>query len=157
MKKLRIYLDTSVFGGKYDVEFELWIGIFFENVISENLTIIYSNVAEDELENAPQKIKDFIETIPQNNIMRVELTQEAILLAEQYIKEKVVGKSSRADCYHIAIATIIKADILVSWNFKHIVNIQRINGYNAINLLNGYQTIEIRTPREVFYDEGNNE
>ena len=66
------------------------------------------------------------------------------------------GKSSRADCYHIAIATILKADILVSQNFKHIVNIQKINGYNAVNLMSGYQTIEIRNPREIFDYENNN-
>ncbi len=87
---------------------------------------------------------------------RTELTEEAILLAESYLAENVVGKSSRTDCYHIAIATVLKADILVSWNFKHIVNIQRIRGYNAVNLLRGYQTIEIRTPREIFDYENDN-
>ena len=62
----------------------------------------------------------------------------------------VVGPSSMADCFHIAIATIQKADLLVSWNFKHIVNIERIHGYNAVNLKNGYHTLEIRNPREAF-------
>lgn len=71
-------------------------------------------------------------------------------MAEKYLSEKVVGQTSRADCYHITIATILKAHILVSWNFKHIVNIMRIRGYNAVNLVNDYQTLEIRNPREVF-------
>ena len=96
-----------------------------------------------------------MKSIPENNILRIKLTKEAILLAESYLDEKVVGKSSRADCYHIAIATTLKADLLVSWNFKHIVNIQRINGYNSVNLKNGYKIIEIRTPREVFEYENN--
>ncbi len=66
-----------------------------------------------------------------------------------YIRDKVVGKTSRADCLHIALATIHNVDILVSWNFKHIVNINRIRGYNAVNLKLGYKTLEIRTPKEI--------
>jgi hypothetical protein len=145
-----IYVDTSVFGGRFDLEFELWSELFFKHIVNRNLMLIISNVAEDELSNAPERVQNFVSSIPEKNILRVELTEEAILLAEKYLEEKVVGRSSRADCYHIAMATILKADILVSWNFKHIVNIQRINGYNAVNLMNGYKTIEIRNPREIF-------
>ena len=78
----------------------------------------------------------------------IDTTEESIDLANEYISEKVVGQSSFADCLHIALATINRADFLVSWNFKHIVNIQRINGYNAINIKNGYKQLEIRSPRE---------
>jgi len=145
-----IYVDTSVFGGKFDSEFELWTNLFFEKVFDSDLKLIYSDVAREEMTNAPQKVKDFVQSIPDKNILRTDITEEAILLAEKYLEEKVVGKSSRADCYHIAIATVLKADILISWNFKHIVNIQKIRGYNAVNLMNGYQTIEIRNPREIF-------
>ena len=151
-----IYVDTSVFGGKFDPEFELWTGLFLDKVFNSSLELLYSDVAEDELINALRKVRDFVDSIPARNIQRVELMEEAILLAEKYLEEGVVGRSSRADCYHIAIATILKADILVSWNFKHIVNIQRIRGYNAVNLMNGYQTIEIRNPREVFDYENDN-
>lgn len=70
-----------------------------------------------------------------------------------YIDEKIVGKSSLLDCQHIATATLNHADVLVSWNFKHIVNLMRIKGYNSINLREGYQTLEIRTPKEIFKDE----
>jgi hypothetical protein len=71
-----------------------------------------------------------------------------------YIEENVVGKTSRADCQHIAMATIYRADVLVSWNFKHIVNLERIRGYNSVNLRAGYQMTEIRTPKETFiYEE----
>lgn len=144
------YVDTSVFGGKFDSEFELWTDLFFKKVFDSQIKLIYSDVAEDEVKNAPDKILEFVENIPEKNLLRAELNEEAILLAEKYIEEIVVGKSSRADCYHIAITTILKADVLVSWNFKHIVNIKRIHGYNAVNLLNGYQTLEIRNPREIF-------
>ena len=150
-----IYVDTSVFGGKFDPEFELWTELFFQKILESEIKLIYSDIAEDELINAPQNVKDFVKSIPNKNLQRAELTEEAILLAEHYLTEKVVGESSRADCYHIALATILKADILVSWNFKHIVNIQRINGYNAVNLKNGYLTLEIRNPREIFDYEDN--
>jgi hypothetical protein len=78
----------------------------------------------------------------------LEITDEAIDLATDYINEKVVGKTSFADCLHIAIATISRADFLISWNFKHIVNIERIRGYNSINIKKGYKQLEIRSPRE---------
>ena len=79
----------------------------------------------------------------------VELSKEVTDLGHAYITEKVVGKTSREDCLHIALATIHKADILVSWNFKHIVNVRRIRGYNSVNLKMGYSTIDIRSPKEI--------
>ena len=70
-------------------------------------------------------------------------------MADKYITEKVVGKTSLEDCRHIALATIYRVDTLASWNFKHIVNLDRIKGYNSVNLRLGYPTIEIRTPQEL--------
>ena len=83
----------------------------------------------------------------------VELTEPANQLADRYIIENVVGKTSRSDCLHIALATINRVDILASWNFKHIVNIGKIRGYNSINLKLGYPTLEIRTPKEILIYE----
>jgi hypothetical protein len=71
------------------------------------------------------------------------------MLGDTYIAENVVGKTSREDCFHIALATIHKADILVSRNFKHIVNVMRIRCYNAVNLKLGYSNIDIRSPKEI--------
>lgn len=83
----------------------------------------------------------------------LEITDETVELATEYILEKVVGKTSYADCLHIALATINHADYLLSWNFKHIVNVQRIRGYNSINIKNGYKQLEIRSPRDfINYD-----
>ena len=82
-------------------------------------------------------------------VTRVELTEEAVLLADAYLLEKVVGKTSREDCFHIALATIHQVDILLSWNFKHIVNVSRIRGYNSVNYKLGHKILEIRTPREI--------
>ena len=84
---------------------------------------------------------------------RIELTAEAILLADTYIKEKVVGKTSLEDCRHIVLATINKLDVLASWNFKHIVNLDRIKGYNSVNYRLGYHMIEIRSPKDLIHYE----
>jgi len=87
--------------------------------------------------------------IPRVNLEFIDSTIAAENLADMYIAEKVVGKTSRADCLHIAMATLNNADILISWNFKHIVNVHRIRGYNAINYRQGHKMLEIRTPREI--------
>lgn len=84
------------------------------------------------------------------------LSDDAKLLAEAYINEKVLGKSSLNDAYHIALATINRLDCLVSWNFKHIVNYDKIKLFNSINLKLGYPLIDIRTPLEFLKDESDN-
>lgn len=152
-----IYVDTSVFGGKFDLEFSEWTDRFFKTVARTEIKLIYSDVAEDELINAPIEVREFVNSLPRKNIIRTQLNEEAVVLAEAYLSANVVGRTSRADCYHIALATICRADLLVSWNFKHIVNIERIHGYNAINLLKGYPILEIRNPREAFDYENSGE
>jgi hypothetical protein len=74
-------------------------------------------------------------------------------LANSYVNEKVVGETSIDDCRHIACATIMKVDYLVSWNFKHIVNVFRIRGYNSVNLKNGYIQLDIRSPKDIISNE----
>ena len=148
-RKLILYLDTSVIGGYYDIEFEKDTKLLFENIRSGEFEMMYSNITEEELLDAPNPVKILIETMPSENRRRVELTEEIMALADSYISEGVVGQSSRNDCFHIALATIYRADILISWNFKHIVNVKRIRGYNMINLKYNYPTIDIRTPKEL--------
>ena len=147
----RVYIDTSVFGGYFDKEFYQPTKDFFEAINERNVTILVTEILELEIYKAPDHIIELFESL--SNIERVELTDETNLLAEKYISEKVVGKTSIADCQHIALATIYKADVLASWNFKHIVNLERIRAYNSINFREGYQMIEIRTPNEIFSDE----
>jgi len=149
-----IYVDTSVFGGNFDEEFEFWTKKFFNKALDRNIILLKSEVVDDELSGAPDFVQEFVEKFPSENIQTIILSEEAILLSEKYILEKVVGESSRADCLHIAVATIEKADLLVSWNFKHIVNIEKIHGFNSVNIKNGFQALEIRNPREAFdYDD----
>ena len=146
--KQRIYIDTSVFGGYFDEEFMEHTIPLFDRIYSGDYVILYSTVTQEELENAPEKIRDLVKKIKVEQTEFIETTDEAIDLALEYITEKVVGKTSFADCLHIALATINRADFLISWNFKHIVNIERIRGYNSINIKNGYKQLEIRSPRE---------
>jgi len=145
----RVYIDTSVVGGQFDKEFSADTIPFFDNVIAGKLLIIVSNLLEAELLRAPNHVKQFLDTIPKTSIERIELTEEAAQLADEYINAKVVGRTGRADCQHIAMATIAHADVLVSWNFRHIVNLDKIRGYNGINYQLGYNMIEIRTPKEI--------
>lgn len=114
---------------------------------------VYSDLSETELENAPQRIKDFFSELPKEYIQKVEVTEEAFELAQKYLNEKVVGQTSADDCRHIATATINKVDYLVSWNFKHIVNVFRIRGYNSINIRYGYPQLDIRSPKEIVNNE----
>ena len=110
--------------------------------------MLFSTVTQDEIENAPEKVKELVKSLKAESTEFLDTTDEAVDLATEYITERVVGQTSYADCLHIAIATINRADFLISWNFKHIVNVQRIRGYNSINIKNGYRQIEIRSPRE---------
>ena len=146
----RVYIDTSVFGGYFDEEFSEDTISFFESVRNGEITLIVSDILEAELLGAPNSVKQLFYELPNDFIEKVRLSKDASILADKYIAAKVVGKTSRADCQHIAIATLCHADVLVSWNFKHIVNLNRIRGYNGINLQQGYQLIEIRTPKEIF-------
>ena len=109
----------------------------------------YSDLTEGELFEAPEKVRTFFRDLKKEHLEIVSVNDEAINLARKYIDEKVVGETSFDDCVHIALATIHKVDILVSWNFKHIVNIYRIRGYNSVNLSCGYQTLEIRSPKDI--------
>lgn len=149
MKIPRLYFDTSVFGGIYDVEFKNETDKLFEMVQNGELICVYSDLCEFELENAPSKVKEFFLNLDKETTEFVEITEEIDVLARQYVAEKVVGETSLDDCRHIACATVNKVDYLVSWNFKHIVNVFRIRGYNSINVKNGYSQLDIRSPKDI--------
>jgi len=147
--KQRFYFDTSVFGGIYDIEFEEETLQLFERVKLGKVICLYSDLTETELLKAPENVKKFFKNLPKEQTERLIINTEIIELASKYTEENVVGKTSFDDCLHIATATINKADILVSWNFKHIVNVYRIRGYNSINLRTNYTSLEIRSPKEI--------
>ena len=147
--KQRIYIDTSVIGGYYDEEFKEATVLLFERLQNAEVIFVVSDLLDLELINAPQRVRELLYRYSPDKFERVELTEEVNKLADTYVTEKVVGKTSLEDCRHIALATIHKVDVLVSWNFKHIVNLDRIKGYNSVNLRLGYQMIEIRSPKDL--------
>lgn len=147
--KQRLYFDTSIFGGVFDEEFEEPTLQLFERLKLSQIICVYSSLTENELIKAPVMVRDYFKSLPKGNLEYIRVHTDAVSLAKQYIDAKVVGQTSFDDCVHIAMATIHQVDILVSWNFKHIVNVYRIRGYNDINLKNGYSQIEIRSPREL--------
>jgi hypothetical protein len=145
----RFYFDTSVFGGVYHEEFEDISNQLFEKVKLGQLICVYSDLTEGELFEAPEQVKIFFKNLPKEYLELTLVNDEAISLAKSYIDNNVVEKTSFDDCVHIALATIHKVDILVSWNFKHIVNVYRIRGYNSVNLRLGYNILEIRSPKDI--------
>lgn len=147
--KQRIYIDTSIVGGYFDEEFKEATRSFFERFENDEIIFVVSDLLDVELIKAPKKVQELLHNYSAEKFERIELTADAVNLANTYIEEKVVGKTSLEDCRHIAMATINKVDVLVSWNFKHIVNLDRIKGYNSVNLRLGYQMIEIRSPKDL--------
>lgn len=105
-----------------------------------------------ELEGAPPNVRSLVGEIPDEYKEYFILDDEAKDLAHHYIEEGVVSERYLVDAQHIAIATVMKADVLVSWNFKHIVNLTKIRLYNSVNLKYGYPLLEIRNPREILYE-----
>ncbi len=110
-------------------------------------------MVETELVKAPKIVREYFTNLPEDSMEKVQITDEILSLATKYIEEKVVGETSFNDCIHIATGTIHRADILVSWNFKHIVTVYRIRGYNSINIRMNYPSLEIRSPKEIIDHE----
>ena len=137
-----------MFGGYFDEEFAEHTIPLFNRLHNDEFTLLFSTVTQEELDNAPKRVKELVSGLKAEWTEYLDVTEETVELATEYVTEKVVGQTSFADCLHIALATISRADFLISWNFKHIVNVQRIRGYNAVNIKNGYKQLEIRSPRE---------
>lgn len=144
----RIYIDNSVIGGYFDEEFEDATKRLFDRIKAKDFDIYFSEVNETELSLAPKHIRDIKKLIPTDCHKYLDLNDDAKKLAETYVNEKALGQASMNDAYHIAIASVNRLDCLVSWNFKHIVNFDKIKMFNSINLKLGYPLIDIRTPLE---------
>ncbi len=145
----RIYIDTSVVGGYFDEEFKEATTMLFQRLERNEILFVVSDLLDLELIDAPERVRQVLQKYSADNFERVSLTLEAVKLADTYISEKVVGPTSLEDCRHIALATINRVDVLASWNFKHIVNLDRIKGYNSVNLRLGFPMIEIRSPKDL--------
>lgn len=152
MFRPRIYVDTSVIGGCFDNEFEKYSNQLFEEFRSWKKRLVISDLVLFELEGAPESVKEVLNKVPEDNIEYVFLSEESISLANASLKEGVIVENSLSDARHLAIATVERVDVLVSWNFKHIVNLNRIHLINSVNLKLGYPVLEIRIPMEVIYE-----
>ena len=149
MKRFYVYIDASVIGGCEDSEFAKETLALWELFIQGVYIMVLSEHTLRELQGAPQSVRNRLLEIPEAHQIILSDTPEADALAEAYLSHGIVGLGSRSDALHVALATIGRVDVLVSWNFKHIVNLGRIRFFNAVNLEQGYGLIEIRTPREV--------
>ena len=149
----RVYIDTSVIGGCLDEEFRAYSERLFTDFEANRLRAIISDITIAEVLQAPRRVQALLQRSALQKAETVHLDNEAIVLAEAYLRERVVSDAHRVDAQHIAIATVQRVDILVSWNFQHIVKWSRIRAFNAVNLKSGYPQLEIRSPREVFREE----
>ena len=149
MRRQRIYIDSSVIGGCGDREFKEDSCSLIAMAERGEIVLLVSDLLLRELETAPETVRQILRDIPGDAIETISTTDDALFLAGQYLDEGVLGTASEDDALHVALATAHTADIIVSWNFKHIVHVQKIRGFNAINLRHGFHAIEIRTPKEV--------
>lgn len=149
---MRIYADTSVFGGAFDPEFADPTKRFFVEVDAGRLTLVTSAIVAAEIGPAPKEVRDFFDRYAAVAEI-IEIAHEAIQLQQRYIQTGVVTEKSEEDALHVAVATVAKCDLIVSWNFKHIVHFDKIPKYNAANILAGHSQIGIYSPLEVIsYD-----
>ena len=149
----RIYTDTSVIGGCEDEEFRVHSRRLMDAFVRGDLRLVLSELTLRELAPAPLAVREVLASVPEGSIEVVRLTPAADELARRYLAEGILQANMLADAQHIAMATVANVDVLVSWNFKHVVNLPRIHGYHGVNAKLGYPTIEIRSPREVLADD----
>ena len=153
-----MYVDNTVVSGMFDDHLPERVkqtGLFWQAVIDGKIRVIVSDVLEGENKRSPQNVRDFFSGLPESRIIPAESTADSNRLAMEYVGAKVISKNHMNDCRHIAIATITRADAVVSWNCDDMVNPYRIPKYNEVNEKQGYPKIEILTPdklMEAYHD-----
>jgi predicted nucleic acid-binding protein len=117
--------------------------------VDGKIVLLVSDELAAEIQYAPKQVQDKLFSLPTECFERLATNDEAVKLHEAYLKAGILGKASENDALHVANATVAKADIIVSWNFKHIVHYDKIIGFNSVNMRQGYGTIAIYSPKEV--------
>ncbi len=153
MKVVRVYVDTSVFGGCFDRAFSAESRRFFELARSGQIHLLVSAVVIRELSLAPAEVRGVLESLPQKHLHAVEVTQTVLELRDAYLEAGIVGPRSIDDATHVAAATVARADAIVSWNFRHIVRLDKMRAYNQVNLTHGHGLLSIVSPQEVRFDD----
>jgi hypothetical protein len=149
MKLTRVYADASVFGGCFDPEFQLQSRAFFSEVRAGRFVLVLPPATLRELARAPGAVRQVLAGLPEQALEAIESSPEIDALRDAYLAAGVVGRASQLDAEHMACASVAADDVIVSWNFKHIVHYEKIRGYHAVNLLHGYNLIAIHSPREL--------
>lgn len=145
-KKTKIYVDSSVIGGCFDPEFSYWSNGLFEDFKLGIFIPVISEIVIAEIAQAPDQVIQKYAELLDYNLTILELNYEVIDLANSYISKKILSENYIDDARHIAFATVFEVDVLVSWNFKHIVHYDKIRMFNSVNLENGYKPISIYSP-----------
>jgi hypothetical protein len=153
MKTPRIYVDTSVLGGCFDPEFAVWSNALVHDFSTGRFIPLLSDLLAAEVGRAPAQVRQIHTELAAYSAEVLSVSSEALDLLAVYEAHSVLGPRYRADMLHIALATVANADLLVSWNFKHIVRFDKIRLFNAANLEQGYKQLAIHSPREVTTDE----
>jgi predicted nucleic acid-binding protein len=153
---MRLYLDTSVLGAMFDDEppdRKEKARLFFQRVKIRKDTLYISDVVLDEIARAPERLQFSLNRVVKE-VQPLVLPEsgETLALAQAYVESRVVPVSSRDDARHVAIATVAGMEALVSWNFKHIVNVRRRRLVHSVNIRLGYPLIELVSPEEVLYE-----
>jgi len=154
MKTLRVYVDTSVLGGCFDPEFAEWSNSLVEDFRLGRFRPVLSDVIAAEVAPAPEHVRALHGELLELGAEEVAVSSEALALLARYRDRAILGPRFQNDMLHIALATLAEVDVLVSWNFRHIVRLDKIRLFNAVNLELGYKPLSIYSPREVtFYGE----
>ena len=149
---VRVYADTSVFGGVFDDEFERPSKAFFERAGKGEIRLVTSALVARELTPAPEQVREYYEAASRL-AQHVPISEACLRLRDAYVQAGIVKPSSAADALHVALATVHGCPVLVSWNCRHIVHFQKIPKYNAINRLHKFGDLSIHTPLEIIGDE----
>lgn len=146
---MRIYVDTSVFGGYYDDEFKQSTAPLFDAFFSGRAFALISETLVAELVGAPERVRHLLERLLDGECERLILTEDALVLRDAYVAAGVVSPRWAEDALHVAHASLVQADVIASWNFKHLVNPLRIRGFNTVNAQLGYGPMAIMTPDDI--------
>lgn len=127
---IRTYADTSVYGGIRDDEFADSSHAFFEQVRAGRFVLVTSAVVAEELSEAPNEVQEHFEGIlPSTEVL--DITADALDLQEAYLKAGILTPQWEDEALHFALATVGRCELVVSWNFNHIVHFQKIPQYNS--------------------------
>lgn len=126
---------------------------FFSEVDAGRFSLVTSAIVSAEIEPAPQDVRDLFERYMAVAEI-VHVSAEAIQLQRQYIDAGIVTSQAEQDALHVAVASVSGCDLIVSWNFKHIVHFDKIGNFNAVNVLRGHRQIGIYSPLEVISYDG---